>query len=99
MLEKFLSNCSPWEGPMLDQFVKDCTLWDGSHAGEGKQHEEEGVVEKCVLVFTEIIFFILACMALCFGFVMKTVLITGMLYCCIVQSHSPSPLHCSGERR
>lgn len=44
--------------------MKDRILWKRSHAGEGKQHEEEGVVEKCMLVFTEIIFFMVAYMVL-----------------------------------
>lgn len=84
MLEQLLNNRSPWKGPMLEQLEKDCDLWEGSHAGEGKQHEKEGVVEKSVLLFTEIIFFIAACTVPCFGFVMKRVLITGMFYCCVV---------------
>lgn len=45
---------SPWKGPMLEKFVKDCIPWEGPHArvGEpcqigGKDIEESGV-ELCL---------------------------------------------------
>ncbi|GAB0203412.1 mitochondrial enolase superfamily member 1 [Grus japonensis] len=45
MLEQFMKNCSPWEGPMLEKFVKDRLPWKGPHAGAGEEIDEEGVTE------------------------------------------------------
>ncbi|XP_072714956.1 AN1-type zinc finger protein 5-like isoform X2 [Ciconia boyciana] len=46
MLEKFLKNCSLWEGPTLEKFMEDCILWEGPHAGAGEECEEEGAAER-----------------------------------------------------
>ena len=53
MLEEFMKNCSPWEGPTLEQFMKNCLLWEGPHTGAGEEHEEEGTAEtKCYRLTT-----------------------------------------------
>jgi len=45
MLEWFLKNSSPWEGPTSKTVVKDCISWDGPHAGTREECEEEEAVE------------------------------------------------------
>lgn len=44
---------SPWKGPMLEKFVKDCIPWEGPHArvgepcqigGEGHRRVRSGAV-------------------------------------------------------
>lgn len=48
MLEKFLKNCSLWEGSMFKKVVKDCLPWVRPHTGAGEEREEEGEAEtKC----------------------------------------------------
>ncbi|KAK4810953.1 hypothetical protein QYF61_013361 [Mycteria americana] len=39
MLEQFVKNCSPWEGPTLEKFVEDCLPWVGPYAGAGEECE------------------------------------------------------------
>jgi len=50
MLEQFMENCMPWDGPILEKVIKDCIAWvthwsRGSHAGAGGKHEEDGAAE------------------------------------------------------
>jgi len=40
MLEQFLKDCIPWEGPTLEKFTKNCLPWEVSHAGAGAEAEE-----------------------------------------------------------
>ncbi|GAB0179192.1 hypothetical protein GRJ2_000384500 [Grus japonensis] len=35
-LERFVKDCSPWEGLMLEKFVKDCLPWERLHVGTGE---------------------------------------------------------------
>jgi len=45
MLEQFMKNCNPWEGPILEKFTENCLPWEGHHAGAEEEHEEEGAAE------------------------------------------------------
>ncbi|GAB0188211.1 EH domain-containing protein 4 [Grus japonensis] len=40
VLEQFVRNCTPWEGPMMEEFKEDCLVWEGLHAGAGEECEE-----------------------------------------------------------
>ena len=45
MLEQFVKNCSPREGPTLEKWVEDSLPWVGAQAGAGEECEEEEAAE------------------------------------------------------